>query len=163
MLHPDLGIIAFGDWGRDEDQGCLKPGGQMCFVDQLLAYPTALVLNVDGKIRKVAAKGEVSDRPRDADEFSGIASGNDQISPPQRGVEACEILHGPSLAERRSDQDCLEFFRGQGGLDSKVNAHGNLRARWSDLAAIEAAMLAERATGERYASAAMCQLYSENG
>ncbi len=82
----------------------------MRFFDQPFAYSAPLILLVDREIGEIAAVRKVGDSPRNADELSGVASGDDKIGLPQHSVQPDQIMSRPPFGKRRRYEYFPEFL-----------------------------------------------------
>src|SRR5439155_21021501 len=76
-LEADVRVVVDRRWRREEQDGG-GAAGLLGAVDQLLADPLLLVIDVNRQIREVRAKGEITEAARDADQARLVPGGDDQ-------------------------------------------------------------------------------------
>ena len=123
MFQTDLRVIGFRGRGRDEDQRCLLPGGQMRFADKTPSDALTLIFSIDSQIGEIAAIGEVGDGPRHTDETIGIPGGHDNIGMAEHHLETRNIPGWPSFGQCGCDKNFLKLFGGQAWFQRERDRH----------------------------------------
>lgn len=112
-LHPDMRVIRPGRGGRQQNERGVQPRRFVRLADQFFPDPLALIRHIDGEVAEIRAVGEVSNGPRDADEFCAIAGGDEEIRMGQHAGDGAWIVHRPPLRQRGTPKHVNEFGGGE--------------------------------------------------
>jgi len=110
VLHPYFWVVGLRGGSGDKDQRRLRTGGAAGFVNQPLSDPLALVFDIDCKIGKIAAIGEVRDGAGNTDETAGITCRNNQVGLAKHSFQTRKVIGRASFSEGRRHENGLECF-----------------------------------------------------